>query len=708
MFDIQIDESGIAILEWNMVGAVNVLNQQSIQALTEVVEKVASDDAIRGAVLTSAKEGFSSGGDIGELFELETVEDVMSMGRAIHYVFRRLETCGKPIAVVMDGPTLGGGLELCLACHFRVVTARQSTVLSFPEVGIGLFPGAGGTQRFPRLVGLQESLLPLLQGKPLSPSEAQRIGLVSVVVADRSSAVRVAKDWILEIGNCIQPWDRKDFEVKGADLASVDTTFLFAGTAGMVRQQTGGNHPAPLAILNCLYEGLGMSIEQALDLELRYFAQVALSKQAKHMMRTLWFAMNRAKSGHARPSNVVKAEFKKIGVLGAGMMGEGIALVSAQSGLEVVLKDVDVQTAARGKEHVGQVLTAMVSKGKLTQEKADQTLGRIAIATSFKDFEGIGFVIEAVYEDAALKAMVTKEVEGTMSTQGIFASNTSTLPITQLAGNSDRPDHFIGLHFFSPVEKMQLVEIIMGRDTSDETLARSLDYVQKIKKVPIVVQDSRGFYTSRIFRTFVAEGMELLLEGAKPSIVEHAAKAAGMPVGPLAVADEVSLNLLYKIRKQYERDGIVEQGAMKEVVVKMVEVFGRTGRKGSGGFYEYPEGGKKHLWPDLATHFPHRLDQPSLEEVKVRLLHVQALESFRCLDEGVLQKAEDGDIGSVLGWGFPVYTGGALSYIDYVGISQFVRDCDEFALGGAARFEVPPSLRSWAKAGKSIHDWKKK
>jgi 3-hydroxyacyl-CoA dehydrogenase / enoyl-CoA hydratase / 3-hydroxybutyryl-CoA epimerase len=698
------DQEGIATLSWDMPGSANVLNADSVAAFSAVVEQGLADPGVKGILVTSSKESFVLGGDLKALYALSFAEEVAALGRAIHKVFRRLETGGKPVAVVLHGLALGGGLELALAGHYRIGTTHASTQLGFPEVTLGLLPGAGGTQRLPRLIGLQPALLPLLQGRQYSAVEAKQLGILQATAPDKSAALAEAKRW-LQTGSPVQPWDRKGFEAPGADLASVETTFLYAGTAGMVRQQTGGNYPAPEAILSCLYEGLQMNFDQALELELTYFTKVALSKQAKHMIRTLWFAMNAAKAGAARPVGVPSERTRKLGILGAGMMGAGIAYVSAKAGIETVLKDTSIEAAEKGKDYSRKLTADQLAKGRIGSDKQEAILGRIQATGSAADLASCDLVIEAVYEDKELKARVTQEAEAAMSADGVFASNTSTLPISTLALASARPQEFIGLHFFSPVDKMQLVEVIRGKQTSDHALARSIDYVQQLKKVPIVVNDSRGFFTSRIFKTYVTEGLELLKEGVKPALIENAAKAAGMPVGPLAVADEVSIELLYKIRKQYALEGVVEQGALSEVVTLFVEELGRLGKKAGKGFYEYPADGKKRLWPGISAHYPLAVQQPDVEEVKRRLLHVQALESFRCLAEGVLERVADADIGSILGWGFPAYTGGVLSYIDFVGLPDFVTQCDVLAARLGERYSVPAGLLALSKAGLSVFDY---
>jgi 3-hydroxyacyl-CoA dehydrogenase/enoyl-CoA hydratase/3-hydroxybutyryl-CoA epimerase len=702
MIDFSIDKDGIAILSWNLPGSANVLNTASVTAFSEAVEKALADESVKGIVVTSAKSHFILGGDLKEIFDLPDVETTISLGRNIHRAFRRLETGGKPVAAAITGMALGGGLELTLACHYRVLLDHPSVYLAFPEVEVGLFPGAGGTQRLPRLVGLQASLMPLLTAKKMRAAEAKNIGLVNAEADSPDDVLEAAKAWIRSGGKAIQPWDVRGFEVPGMDMTSVQTTFLYAGTAGMVRKQTMGNYPAAQAILDCLYEGLQMAFDQSLEVEIRHFANVAQSGVARNMMRTLFFNMNDAKGGAARPDGFDANPVKKLGVLGAGMMGAGIAYVSAKSRISTVLKDVSADGAEKGKDYARKLLQKQIDKGFNTQEKADNLLDLIHPTADVTDLEGCDLVIEAVFEDRGLKAKVTQESEAMMPEGAVFASNTSTLPITGLAEASRNPENFIGLHFFSPVDKMQLVEVIMGENTSEYALAKSIDYIRQIKKVPIVVNDSRGFFTSRIFKTYVAEGLELLAGGVKPALIENAAKQAGMPIGPLAVADEVSLELLYKIRKQYEKDGITEPGALRNVINLMVETLDRKGKKDGKGFYEYPEGAQKHLWKGLSGHFTVADTQPNVAEVKKRILHAQAVESVRCLEENVLRKPEDADIGSILGWGFPPYTGGVISYIDFVGVATFVQECDDFASRFGERFAPTDRLREMARKGETF------
>lgn len=693
MIGYQIDADGIAILTWDLPGtSANVLNAASVAAFANALEDALKDESVKGLVVTSAKRDFILGGDLKEIYAMDSVEKVAELANKLHQIFRRMETGGKPVVAAINGSALGGGMELALACHRRIMVADAKFQVGFPEVTLGLLPGAGGTQRLPRLIGIQPSLQPLGQGRKYNPEAALKMKMVDELVANPSDLIVAAKRWVLSGGKPIQPWDKRGFEIPGGGVVEFNSTWTFAMAGGVVRQSTMGNYPAPEAILNALYEGLQMDFDSALQVELKYFTQLALSKEAKHMIRSLWFNMNAAKAGRMRPEGFPKHTVKKVGILGAGMMGAGIAWASASVGIEVVLKDVDLAGAERGKQYSAKLAQGLIEKGRLTPEKAEALLARIHPTADAHDLSGCDLVVEAVFEDRDLKARVTQEAEAMLAETVVFASNTSTLPITGLAKASARPQNFIGLHFFSPVDKMQLVEIILGEETSDAALAISIDYIQQLKKVPIVVRDSRGFYTSRVFKSFVTEGLEMLAEGVKPALIENAGKMAGMPVGPLAVADEVSIGLLYHIYQQTRKDGIESSGEWHKVVSWMMEEEKREGKKAGKGFYDYPEGGKKTLWKGLAEHFGTAQPQPNVEELKMRILHLQALESYRCWDEGVLFGPADGDIGSILGWGFPPYTGGTLSYIDFVGLPTFVSNLNKLAAKFGPRFTPPASL----------------
>ncbi len=706
----QVDADGIALLTINLPDrSMNVLTPEFMSDLGTLVEKLASDDAVKGAVLTSGKKAFIAGADIKDMVTAYdrgvTAREAAGFSRNINQLLRRMETCGKPIAVAINGLALGGGLEVCLACHYRVLASDTGAVLGFPEVNIGLLPGGGGTQRTPRLIGVEASLPMILQCLNQKPEQALKLGLVHEV-APVAEIVERARQWVLTKGDAEQPWDKKGFRVPGGAGAMTPKTAqqYMVGTS-LLAGKTQHNYPAPIAALSAIYEGCIVPIDTGLDIEAQYFGQLLSGPVARNMMRTLFVNKGAADKLVNRPKGVEKSAVKKLGILGAGMMGAGIAYVSARAGMDVILLDTDQANAEKGKAYSTGLLDKAIARGKSTEAKKEALLSRITPTTDYALLEGCDLVIEAVFENVTIKADVTAKAEAVIPASAIFASNTSTLPITGLAKASKRPESFIGIHFFSPVDKMPLVEVIVGEKTSDEAIARSLDYIQQIQKTPIVVNDSRGFFTSRVFSTFTSEGARMLAEGINPALIENAAKMAGMPVGPLAVSDEVSLELGWKVGiATAEALGIdYPSNPAEEVTLKMVKDLDRLGKKTGKGFYDYPAGGKKHLWPGLAEHFPLAAEQPTVEQVKQRLLHRQALESARCIEEGVLKHAADGDIGSIFGIGFPAWTGGALSYIDTIGIQQFVAECDELAAKYGERFAVSDWLRARAAAGEAFY-----
>lgn len=697
------------MLSFNMTDeAMNILNDTSISAFHEAFEKAVADENVKGIVVSSDKPEFIAGADLKMIANVKSAKEISEKAKALHQLYRRMETCGKPIVAAINGTVLGGGYELCLACHHRIAINNPKLQVGLPEVLLGLLPGGGGTQRLPRMIGIANALPLLLEGRKLSAYKALAAGMVNELVKDKEALINKAVEWINTVGKSVQPWDEKGFKIPGGGVQTPMGVQTFMAGSALLQSKTQGNYPAPTAIMNAVQEGLQLQFDRALEVEIRYFTQCATSVVAKNMMRSLFFAMNANKGGKDRPKGVEVPRVEKVGILGAGMMGAGIAYVSALAGMDVVLKDRSVEDAEKGKDYSRKLLGALVSRGKMTQDAADAILAKIQTTDDPNAVAGSQMIIEAVFEDRALKATVTKESEAVLEDSAVFATNTSTLPITGLAEASVRPDKFIGLHFFSPVDKMQLVEIIMGEQSSDYALAMCIDYVKRIKKVPIVVNDSRGFYTSRIFTTYVTEGMNMLEEGINPNLIEHAGKGCGMPVGPLAVADEVSIELMYKVRKQTEKDlGETRDTADARISNLLVEKLDRIGKKAGKGFYEYPEGGKKYLWPGLAEHFPLKEEQPDIELLKKRLLHYQALNAAKCLEEGVLRSAQDGDVGSILGWGFPPYTGGAFSYIDMIGVEQFVKDCEELAATYGERFNPPTILKEMAAKGESFFAAKK-
>lgn len=707
MIDYTLDDDGIATLSWNLPArSQNVLNGESCEAFFAAAARALQDAAVKGMLVTSAKPDFIAGGDLEWLQASDSAETLFARTCELHRALRALETGGKPVAIAMPGSALGGGLEIALAGHYRVAADNPKARFGLPEVTLGLLPGGGGTQRLPRLVGVQASLPLLLEGKRLKAADALAAGILHAVVP-AGEEIAAARAWLLDASRrtATQPWDAKGFRIPGGALTHPSVQQVFMAANALARQKTYGNYPAVASILSCVYEGLLTDLDTGLKTEARYFVKAVLSPEAKAMIRTLFFGMNEANKLAARPAGVPTQRYRKVGVLGAGMMGAGIAYVSAKAGLDVVLIDTGEEAAARGKDYSRKLVDKQVQRGRLAREKADALLAKIVPTTDFARLDGAQLVIEAVFEDRAIKADVTRRSEAVLAPDALFASNTSTLPITGLAQASARPANFIGLHFFSPVDKMPLVEVIVGRDTSEATLARALDYVKTIGMTPIVVNDSRGFYTSRVFSTYVLEGLAMLAEGVAPALIENAGLLAGMPVGPLALTDEVSSELIHKITRQTRADlgdaYVARPG--EDVAARMVEL-GRLGRKAGLGYYDYPaSGGKKALWPGLAQEFPLAAEQPDVAALIERLVTVQAVETACCLEERVLTTARDADVGAILGWGFPAFRGGPASYIHGVGVDAFVATCDRLAARHGARFAAPALLREMAAQGRSFY-----
>lgn len=710
LFEFEVGADGIGILSINQVNnPTNLFSTEFITSYIELANNVVADKDIKGMILTSGRSMFMPGADLRELQTMgddpqKTFDGTMQM----HQSLRALETAGKPFVAAINGTAMGGGLELCLTCHHRIVLNNVKIKLGFPEAKVGLLPAGGGNSKVPYLLGIQNSLMYLLQGKEVRPAQALKDGLIDDLAESQEELIQKAKDWILANPNPVQPWDNKKHRVPGGDVWSANGVQTLVGAAGNLGKMAHGNYPAQSYIMKVIHDGLPITIDRALEIEARYFIKLLASKEAKNMIRTGFMELQKAKKGIARPKTEPKYEIKKLGILGAGMMGAGIAYVSAKAGMDVVLKDVSQEGADKGKAYSKAILDKAISKNRSTPEKAEALLSKIEATADPASMKDCDLVIEAVFEDPKLKAIVTAETEAVLGADKVYASNTSTIPITELAKASSRPDNFIGIHFFSPVEKMPLVEIIVGEKTEAKAIAAAVDYTVAIGKIPIVVNDSRGFYTSRCFGTFVSEGSFMVEEGVPAAMVENVAKAEGMAVGPLAVIDEVTLTLGLHV---YESDPTPNKPAFQERSYKMqkdlVDNHDRKGKKWGAGFYDYPKGLPKKLWPGLADKYNANVDYLDKETVGKRILHRQAIEAFKCLEEGVLNSVVDGDLGSVLGWGFPIFTGGALSYIDFVGMQQFVAECDDFSSRFGARFAVPDGLRALSEAGKSIHDYKK-
>ncbi|OYO26305.1 3-hydroxyacyl-CoA dehydrogenase NAD-binding domain-containing protein [Janthinobacterium sp. PC23-8] len=705
-----IAEDGIASIVIDLPNrSMNVLTPQLIDELITVVEQVATDTTVLGAVVTSGKVGsFVAGADITHLLDIFekgiSAVDASRIGDKLSGLMRRMETCGKPFAAAINGLALGGGLELALACHYRVLADHPKAVVGLPEVGLGLLPGGGGTQRLPRMIGIEKAAGLLLTGKQIGPQEALKLGIVNAL-ASESDTVETAAAWLRGRPSAAQPWDVKGFRIPGGvgPLASHAPRTFTAGTS-LLAQQTQRNYPAPLAIASALFEGTQVPLGTGLRIEANYFGQLLAGPVARNLMRTMFVNKGEADRLVKRPPHVPKSAVRKLGVLGAGMMGAGIAYSAAKAGIHTVLLDTTIEAAERGKQYSAKLLEKDLGKNRITRDKADAILARIAPTIDYSDLAGCDYVVEAVFENRAIKAEATRKAEAVIGADAVFGSNTSTLPITGLAETSARPGNFIGIHFFSPVERMPLIEIITGAATSDVALARTLDFVEQLRKTPIVVKDSRGFFTSRVFGTYIKEGVAMMQEGILPALIENGARQAGMPIGPLAVLDEVSLDITLKVYDQWVSDGTpppFEPALSVNAIKTMVHSFDRKGRASGAGFYDYPKEGKKFLWPQLGQHFPIVATQPDVDEVKQRVLYVQAMEAARCVEEGIVS-AEDADIGSILGIGYPAWTGGTISFIETVGLTAFVAEAERLALLYGPRFQPSPWLKERAAGGKRL------
>jgi 3-hydroxyacyl-CoA dehydrogenase/enoyl-CoA hydratase/3-hydroxybutyryl-CoA epimerase len=721
MLNYTVDAEGIATLEWDYPGkSQNILNHASLTTFVEACRMALADTSVRGLLICSAKKDFIAGGDLAEL---AGVTDAAAFHAAIvawRGFMRSLELGGKPVAAALNGSTLGGGMELALAFHYRVAADNPKARFGFPEVTLGLLPGAGGTQRLPRLIGMQAAAPLLMEGKRITAAEALKIGMIHAVVPAGEER-HTARKWILDAiasgVRPLQPWDVKGFKIPGGGPGTPHGMQMFMAANAMLRAKTFDNYPAPKHILSCIYEGLATDFDTGLAIEARYFTNLVISPVSKNMIRSLFFGMQDANKLASRPAGVVQQKYTKIGMLGAGMMGAGIAMSTATAGIAVVLLDTTQEAAEMGKAYARAQWSKQVQKGRMTADAMEALLARIHPTADYAELKGCELVIEAVFEQREIKAAVTQQAEAVIAADAIFASNTSTLPITGLADASVRPANFIGLHFFSPAEKMPLVEIIVGKATSDATLARAMDFVRAIAKTPIVVNDSRGFYTSRVFGTYVAEGMALLEEGVPPALIDKAGLIAGMPVGPLALADEISIELVHKIGQQTKADlgaAFVERAADR-IAAKMVVDLGRLGRKSGAGFYDYPADGSKYLWPGLARHFPARVPAgtqsagagdtaiPTVDEIIERLILVQSVETARCLEEKVLRAPIDADVGAILGWGYPPFRGGPVGWLHTLGLPAAVAALDRLAAKHGSRFAAPTILRDMAASGERFY-----
>ncbi|MCO6176620.1 FAD-dependent oxidoreductase [Ciceribacter sp. RN22] len=719
-FTIETDADGIALVTWDMPDkSMNVFTVEVMDEIEKIVDQTVADANVKGVVFTSGKKTFSGGADLTmikgmfSMLEEEKAKDPAGAVRKLFdaagrmtWLWRKIETCGKPWVAAINGTCMGGATELSLACHGRVASNAKSLKIGLPEVKVGIFPGAGGTQRVARLANTQDALQMMTTGSSLTAARAKAMNLVHQVV-EPDQLISAAKQMIKDGLKPVAPWDEKGFKVPGGGIWTPASAQLWPAASAILRRETAGNYPAALAILKCVYEGLQVPFDTGLRIEQRYFTQIVQTKEAFGMIRSLFVSMQELGKGARRPAGVEKTELNKVGVVGAGFMGASIAYVTAAAGIPVVLIDRDIEAANKGKSVSEGLVAGAVGKGRMSKEDGEKLLSLITPSADYASLSDANLVVEAVFEDRDVKKAVIEAVEAVLPEGAIFASNTSTLPITGLAKNSKRPAQFIGVHFFSPVEKMMLTEVILGKETGDKALAVALDYVAAIKKTPIVVNDTRGFYVNRCVFRYINEAYDMLAEGVPAVMIENAAKFAGMPVGPLSLNDEVAVDLSQKIMRASIADlgeASVKPEHMK-LIDKMVDELDRRGRKNGKGFYEYPaKPAKKFLWPGLKELYPQQKpENVSVKTLQERLLVTIALEAARTMEEGIVTDPREADVGSILGFGFAPYTGGTLSYIDGMGVKTFVELCEKLAASYGDHFKPTPLLLDMAAKGETFY-----
>ncbi len=719
-FTLATDADGVAVITWDVVSkSMNVLNLEALKELDVLIDQVLADDTIKGAIITSGKDSFAGGMDLNVIAKMkEMAGDNPAQGlfdgiMGMHHVLRKIERAGmdaktnkggKPIACVLPGTALGIGLEIPLSCHRIFAANNPKAKIGLPEILVGIFPGAGGTTRLARKLGAMGASPFLLEGKLSDPKRAKSAGIIDEVSDDPMTA---ARDWVLNAkdADIVKPWDAKGYKMPGGTPYHPAGFMTFVGASAMVHGKTKGVYPAAKAMLSAVYEGAQVPFDTALKIEARWFTNVLMDPSSSSMIRSLFINKEALEKGANRP-DIPDQTVKKVGVLGAGMMGAGIALVSAQAGIDVVLLDRDQAAADKGKDYSASYADKGIKRGKTTQEKKDALLSRITATDDVALLKDCDLIVEAVFEDPSIKAEITKRVEAVISNDCVFATNTSTLPITQLAKASERPEQYIGIHFFSPVEKMMLVEIIKGKETGSVAVAKALDFVRQIRKTPIVVNDARFFYANRCIIPYINEGIRMVAEGVSPALVENAAQMLGMPVGPLQLVDETSIDLGVKIAKATKAamGDAYPDGAVDDVLFWMADK-GRLGRKASAGFYTYNEKGKRTgLWEGLADQYALAEEQPELAEVQQRLIFAQVLEAVRALEEGVLEDIREGDVGAILGWGFAPWSGGPFSWLDIVGAAWAADRCDALTEKFGPRFTTPALLRDMAEEAESFYE----
>ncbi|MBU3035117.1 3-hydroxyacyl-CoA dehydrogenase NAD-binding domain-containing protein [Tritonibacter mobilis] len=719
-FKYDVDADGIAIITWDAEGkSMNVLTREAFGLVEEYIDRALGDDAVKGVVITSGKKDFAGGMDLNVLATIREesgenpAQGLFDFTMNGHRILRKLERAGmdaktnkggKPIACAINGTCAGIGTEIALACHYRSMTDNPKAKIGLPEILLGIFPGGGGTIRYSRMVGAVSAAPVLLEGKMLDPKKAKSASLVDEVAADPLEA---ARQWVLNAkdADIIKPWDQKGYKMPGGAPYHPAGFMNYVGASAMVHGKTQGAFPAAKALLSAVYEGALVDFDTALRIEARWFTHVLMNPSSSAMIRSLFINKQALEKGAVRPKGIEDQTVKKIGVLGAGMMGAGIALVSAQAGMEVVLIDRDQEAADKGKAYSATYMDKGIKRGKATPEKKEALLAQITATADLDALKGCDLIIEAVFEDPSVKAEMTKKVEAIIPEDCIFASNTSTLPITSLAEASVRPEQFIGIHFFSPVEKMFLVEIIKGEKTGDRAVAKALDYVRQIRKTPIVVNDARFFYCNRCIIPYINEGARMITEGVSPVLIDNAARQLGFPVGPIQLTDETSIDLGAKIARATKAAmGDAYPESPSDDLIFWMEEQGRLGRKANAGFFDYDDKGKRvEYWKGLAEKYPQAAEQPDLIEVQERLMFAQVLEAVRALEEGVLMDIREGDVGAVLAWGFAPWSGGPLSWLDIIGTPYAAERCDQLAEAYGDRFACPPLLREMAEKGQTFY-----